>query len=836
MRIRKYALLTLLLCLFYAPANAQQSSGTIAGHIRLDNPDHGRELVVRAAEIMSGTTFESGEVDTAGDFELRNVPFATYNLFVLDQGKRVLTRRVVVNSVVPVIVTIDSLPAIPAEEVVVTGSQMESTQPTVHTLFTAPAIQSLPVSNPIKTVEAVLLNSPGIVPDEDGRLHMRGEDAMLQYVIDGIPLTTNQTRIYAPLLDANIIESADLLRGSLNPEYGVATAGVLNITTKSGYDAPSFGHAEYSLGTFNNNYEGANFGGHFTQAFAFYGAYGNFNSDRYLDPVSGFDPNHTAGSGNDYFGKINVLLGDKLDLTALGYYGLTKYGVPNSTDSSKQDQNGELASAMFGARLNYQLSSSSVLSLLGYTRRQEADLTSNGLDRINSSADSLTALQSERYFIGAHRKDIQSGAQLEYSAKTDWFNGDNEFKLGAGGEIFPVSEYFTFAVTDSNVSNPNFPGGDDRLIPYDLTKGGHAFLVDTNAIGKRISAYAQDVLTTGNWTISGGLRFDLYDLLGQESGLSPRLNLLYRASDALVLRFSYNRMFMQAPMENILVSSSAAAGQLVGAEQGSAPRAVQSEKSHVFEAGAGYVLNKYLDLDLTGYGKLIDDMVVKVELGNSGIIFPANIKQGIVAGGEFSVRLRNWNNISGDLALSTIVSQGVKPSDGSSPFAGGLVLGEEGENYANPWPGEDMFNTEHNQLLTASFNLRYNHPSGFIFVLGGRFDSGLPFDLVDPLTGLGPDPTRSKQLLEQRGYSDNVINLLDLNSEQPGSPDKSGAPHATFDASVGYDLARVGFPVKLTGSVINIFDTEYLIKFESAFGGTHFGTPRMFMLTAQLEY
>jgi outer membrane receptor protein involved in Fe transport len=837
--MKRIALISSLVLFYAASLHAQQSAGSIVGHIHLENTDRARELTVSAQEVMSRTTFETSEVDTAGDFEIRNVPFATYNVFVLDQGKRVLTRRVVVNSVVPVTVTIDTLPAVPTEEVIVTGNQMESTQPTVHTLFTAPAIRSLPAPNPIKAVESVLLNSPGIVPDEDGRLHMRGEDAMLQYVIDGIPLTTNQTRIYAPLFDASFIESADLLRGSLNPEYGVATAGVLNVTTKSGYDAPSFGHAEYSMGTFNNNYTGVDFGGHFTQAFAFYGAYGNFSSDRYLDPVSGFDPNHTAGNGNDYFGKINILLGNNLDLTALGYYGLTKYQVPNSTDSSHQDQNGELASAMFGLRLNYQLSASSVLSLLGYTRRQEADLTSNGLDNLSSTPDSAhraTALQSERYFIGAHRKDIESGGQLEYSAKTDWFGDENQFKLGAGGEVFPLSEYFTFAVTDSNVSNPTFPGGDDRLVPYDLTKGGHPFLVDTSATGKRVSAYAQDVLTAGAWTIAGGLRFDYYDLLGSESGLSPRLNLVYRASDALILRASYNRMFMQAPLENILVSSSAAAGQLVGAEQGSAPRIVQSEKSNVFEVGAGYQLNKYLDFDLTGYGKLIDEMVVKVELGNSGIIFPANIKQGVVLGGELSVQLRNWNNISGDLAFSTISSQGKKPSDGSSPFAAGLVLGEEGENYANPWPGEDMFNTEHNQLFTTSFNLRYNHPSGFTFVLGGRFDSGLPFDLVDPTTGVGPDPTRSQQLLEQRGYSDAVINLLNLNSDQPGSPDKSVAPHATFDGSIGYDLARVGIPVKVTGSVINIFDTQYLIKFESAFGGTHFGTPRMFVLTGTLEY
>jgi hypothetical protein len=90
--------------------------------------------------------------------------------------------------------------------------------------------------------------------------------------------------------------------------------------------------------------------------------------------------------------------------------------------------------------------------------------------------------------------------------------------------------------------------------------------------------------------------------------------------------------------------------------------------------------------------------------------------------------------------------------------------------------------------------------------------------------------------LKRRGYSDAVIDMLDLNSEMPGSPDKSIAPHAVFDLSAGADLSRFGMPVRVTGTVLNVLDTKYLYKFESTFGGTHYGVPRSYLLKAELVF
>lgn len=163
-------------------------------------------------------------------------------------------------------------------------------------------------------------------------------------------------------------------------------------------------------------------------------------------------------------------------------------------------------------------------------------------------------------------------------------------------------------------------------------------------------------------------------------------------------------------------------------------------------------------------------------------------------------------------------------------------LGEKGESYSDPFKGEDSFPTEHNQLLTASFGITYQHRSGLFATIGGRFDSGLPFDLEGP-QGQPLDEAQSRQELLRRGYTDDVIKLLDLAPETAGSPDRSVAPHAVFDVSGGCNFLSLSrIPVKLTLTVLNIFDTAYLYKFESSFGGTHFGVPRTFTARVDLTY
>jgi hypothetical protein len=45
----------------------------------------------------------------------------------------------------------------------------------------------------------------------------------------------------------------------------------------------------------------------------------------------------------------------------------------------------------------------------------------------------------------------------------------------------------------------------------------------------------------------------------------------------------------------------------------------------------------------------------------------------------------------------------------------------------------------------------------------------------------------------------------------------------------------VKLPVRLTATVMNVLDTPFPSKFESSFGGTHFGYPRMAALKMEVK-
>lgn len=788
---------------------AQNSIGVISGTIHDKRSEIEKEVTITLVEITTHTKIQEITPDRSGTFTFRNVPFATYDVNVIFDSILLARKRVDVRSNIPIVLSIDSLREYELAGVSIVATQNQTNYGT-HTIFTATSLENLPKSSQTKGIESLLLNSPGVVPDEDGRLHVRGEDAQLQYVVDGIPITQNMTRIYSGLFNSGLIKSADFMTGGLNAEYGVAASGILAITTKSGFESPFFVNASGNIGSFGNKESSLEIGGNVHASTAYYFTGGVSSSNRYLDPVSGFDPIHDDGNSKNFFGKINTILSNSMDLTILGSANSTDFSIPNLTDANKQDQKQSINDNMLGVRLNVVIGENSMLSILGYRRYAEAELKSGGMSDITDTKKALSVIDDR--FIGALRKNTVTGGDLEYSMKPTWFGLENDAKVGFGGESFPLEESFAYADTAS-------------------LQSGKYFSTTQSRTGNRLSGYFQDQAHWNKWTFSAGIRFDQFQLFDTEQALSPRLVVAYLMSDNLVLRFSYNRIVMQSPIENILISSSAdAAAYFHTTDQGTVPTQVRSEKSHNVEIGAAWQMNEFVDIDIAGYGKLIDDFIVKAELGTSGIIFPVNLKNGFVAGGELKARLHDWHNFSGILAVSTCVSRGVTPSDGTSPIAAGLIIGEEGHNYSHPFSGEGTFPTEHNQLLTASLNLNYKISENFSANFGGRFDSGLPFDLVDA-NGVGLDETAARAELKKRGYFDAVINMLDISSEKPGSPDKSSAPHAIFDISANYNLK----PVRLSIAVLNILDTQYLYKFESSFGGTHFGQPRMIALKLDVK-
>ena len=83
----------------------------------------------------------------------------------------------------------------------------------------------------------VILQAPEVAQDSFGQFHVRGEHNGLQYRVNGIILPEGIS-VFGQSLDPRLISSMSLITGALPAEYGLRTAGIIDITTKNGALAP----------------------------------------------------------------------------------------------------------------------------------------------------------------------------------------------------------------------------------------------------------------------------------------------------------------------------------------------------------------------------------------------------------------------------------------------------------------------------------------------------------------------------------------------------------------------------------------------------------------------
>src|SRR3981081_3611101 len=83
----------------------------------------------------------------------------------------------------------------------------------------------------------VLLRAPGVVQDSFGQIHVRGDHANVQYRLDGVQLPEGLS-LFNNILATRYADPMSLLTGALPAQYGLHTAGIVDITVKSGTTNP----------------------------------------------------------------------------------------------------------------------------------------------------------------------------------------------------------------------------------------------------------------------------------------------------------------------------------------------------------------------------------------------------------------------------------------------------------------------------------------------------------------------------------------------------------------------------------------------------------------------
>ena len=83
----------------------------------------------------------------------------------------------------------------------------------------------------------ILLQAPDVVQDSFGQIHVRADHNDLQYRLNGIILPEGIS-VFSQTLSPWLISSLKLITGALPAEYGLRTAGVIDLTTNSGLLTP----------------------------------------------------------------------------------------------------------------------------------------------------------------------------------------------------------------------------------------------------------------------------------------------------------------------------------------------------------------------------------------------------------------------------------------------------------------------------------------------------------------------------------------------------------------------------------------------------------------------
>ncbi len=320
-------------------------------------------------------------------------------------------------------------------------------------------------------------------------------------------------------------------------------------------------------------------------------------------------------------------------------HDLSRFQIPNELiqQQAGQMQNGDNFETIGTAGYQHIFSPNLLTSLVGMVRDNANDLYSNPL------STPIIAFQKNSFREGYFKGTVSL------------HHGNQEFKGGIESDTTFLHENFNYIITDPT----QFDDGTPLTLP--------PFIQSKPDLEQ--SAFIEDLIRLGHWTVSAGLRWDHYHLLLNQNALSPRLSIgRYLPSINTVFHVSYDRVFQTPSNENILISSS---GYIQSVNPQVLKLPVKPSEGNYFEAGGSKSLAEKLRLDVNVYRRDVRNYADDDQLLNTGVSYPIAFDKAVIYGAEGKLDFVHLGKLTGYVSYSYMVD------NVWFPVTGGLFLGDD---------------------------------------------------------------------------------------------------------------------------------------------------------------
>jgi len=179
-------------------------------------------------------------------------------------------------------------------------------------------------------IDKVILQLPGVSYDSaasNPNFHIRSEYANAQIRINGVVLPEGVSGLGA-FIDTNFIGNLQFLTGTLPAEYGLRTAGVLDITSRA-FAQPG-GEVSFYGGSHQTFTPSFDYGGSFGNSEYFVTARGNFNDLGIENPTSSLDAIHDQTQQGKFFGYFSTLIDESTRFSYITAASRSNFQIPNN--------------------------------------------------------------------------------------------------------------------------------------------------------------------------------------------------------------------------------------------------------------------------------------------------------------------------------------------------------------------------------------------------------------------------------------------------------------------------------------------------------------------------